>query len=1482
MPIINISEPLDKSQYWGEEEKLDTARAQKTLAQKTKAWFSNYASESTIANAITAVKDTGADAYQKEDKNFIGSLQNQESAFNIIGSMGGNNLDAGTISEIAGRAKNKFHLQRLVAEENLKVKDKQRVNETLGTIGQVSSTIIGRSDLDIATGTFGASLAKMGIATKNMVKIIGATETVSAGIKSQVYDDYYFKDAMLDITVNTASIIPIANMFRGDTHIDNVKTGLDNIPSKNEMNTMSRYIFPEIRNWSAQAENNVAKNIENAVVGSERISGNMEWMKDIQRKNQLEKAIKLEADIKAQDRAKAAAAREDARNLDAKMVDQTMYDNFQDATIDTAMEKQAVKTKLEQELEDLNYRISETKSNMVKQEEARLMEAERNKQLLYYNNVFSSEKYSKANMNRSEFLKAQDKLARDIKIEKVTKAIDDIKLEVKTNKNTFNTLSKQIDNAEANAKTITDVKVQAREYKKIEEMYKKLEESKKAVEASNAKLKTSIDSNSKNTLMQRLANAMESEKNNKQSYYKDVFGSSKYDTYKLNRSEFFKNQEATIKQIKNQQIDDKIMAANTEIKTHKSTIKELKSVVKSMEAKIGSYTSKAVISRETNKLNKIKDQLKNAYTMLSDAKKGLSIPIDTRVIDSIRRGNRSVMDMADDIAVALHSNIDRLKTEINDLKNAPDYVKKQYIEEYSHLMDELATSYPEEMQKVKSLFGSIGKQSKPFDITKLNNLSKKQKGALLALGLFGGTNAMASEGDDEFTFGLGSLVMTLAALYVLAPYTLKAFSHISNNGLKNSIRETMDKITESQNVSDLMRSAKGLEFGEMYDTVHRMVDTRFNSTLAEVRGWNIPEVTKIFEDLLFDPLNGAARTADIEIRQGKNSYKASVNLVKNVEYKNWLDEKAIGVVDKVMDQVELLKMFNKEIYDHISGINISKSPAVINTSKVVSKMFEDIKDAMIGSNIYGHEILNKSTNNYITRLWNFEDLSKIISKANPEELDALANNFSKLFVSQENAVTKAKQMIAWIGQSKNISNRDATDIIERLEQFFAEGTDLNQAKEALRTSKDVASRLKSRIDMDFTKWEDITIGGEKITLDTVIDRDVDDIMEKYLNQSLGMISFARRGYTSIYELEKTIAQATVGNNKAQKQAQTIIDLTLGKKVDMGDPNVMAVAQLVKELTFFVKLPSVFFSQLTEIGKSIQYAGLPMAMKNMRSLIKDIPEDSELMKSILESTGLGTHQLNQRLDIKGLDTTDLQMDRSLSSLGKVSLQLQEATAKYSGLLKGTDFAQRLTALKFSTDFASLVKGLPNDIPKSRYGVYGINDDVIKQFKDDFEFDNEGILKSIDRSGWSYEKQTLFQDIAFKVNQDYVPEVLLSTVGLWSKSSSLGQMLSFLTSYGTNLFTNQGRRDAHLRDGRAMWNAAQTFAYTYLGLSLKSEIEGKDYDDDQLVQYSMMNLPSFGLVGSLSSLTSPVVFSTADEVKKTVANEIYGLTVGDSNE
>jgi hypothetical protein len=418
--------------------------------------------------------------------------------------------------------------------------------------------------------------------------------------------------------------------------------------------------------------------------------------------------------------------------------------------------------------------------------------------------------------------------------------------------------------------------------------------------------------------------------------------------------------------------------------------------------------------------------------------------------------------------------------------------------------------------------------------------------------------------------------------------------------------------------------------------------------------------------------------------------------------------------------------------------------------------------------------------------------------------------------------------------------------------------------------------------MDFTKWEDITIGGEKITLDTIIDRDVDDIMEKYLNQSLGMIAFARRGYTSIYELEKTIAQATIGNNKAQKQAQAIIDLTLGKKVDMGDPNVMAVAQLVKELTFFVKLPSVFFSQLTEIGKSIQYAGLPMAMKNFRSLIKDIPEDSELMKSILESTGLGTHQLNQRLDIKGLDTTDLQMDKSLSSLGKVSLQLQEATAKYSGLLKGTDFAQRLIALKFSTDFASLVKGLPNDIPKSRYGVYGINDDVIKQFKDDFEFDNDGVLKAIDRSTWSYDKETLFQDIAFKVNQDYVPEVLLSTVGLWSKSSSLGQMLSFLTSYGTNLFTNQGRRDAHLRDGRAMWNAAQTFAYTYIGLSLKSEIEGKDYDDDQLVQYSMMNLPSFGLVGSLSSLTSPVVFSTADEVKKTVANEIYGLTVGDSNE
>lgn len=1343
---IEIQQPLDSNAIWEQQDKVEQSRDNKSILEKTNAFFRNYANESAISHTISAVKDVATDVYERDDKAFQDGLKDLDTTMSLVKANGGDMLDMNDISDVSSRAKNKFHFQRLLDEKIIENKQKERINESIGNVGQMTSTMLGRSDIDFLTGGFATGLAKAGYTGSKLIRTVGAVESVSSTVKGQVFDDYTFKDGVLDLVINTAVIVPIANQFRKNVHNDNVKTGIEDIPSDNEIKLAEQIAFPQVKNWRIFADEAVDKRykeVEQMLKESGRYDNVepefMEWQKDIQRREQIVRDIEKEADARAKQREAEAKQREADRIAEGKNIEE-------DKSIEDALDKQVTKTKAEQELEDLDYRIKETQDKLSKQAEEKLRQAEKEKQRLYYEQVFSSPKYA---------------------------------------------------------------------------------------------------------------------------------------NYNTNRREFFKSQESIIKDIKNKSIDDKVIAINAEIKGHKETIKSLNNKIKEITQKLTKYENKAVLARETNRLNKTKEELANTKKLLEDAKKNLSVPIDSRVIDSIRNTNRSIIDMADDIAVALRPNIDRLQMEINDLKNKPDYVKQQYKEEYANLIDELNNSYPNEMQKVNSLFGSIGKTRKPFDIANMPNLTKKQKGALVALGLFGGTSAFASDGEDD-TFGVGALVMTMAGLYVLAPYALKSFNYISNNGLKVAIGETMAKITESQNVSELMRSAKGMEFGKSYEKLHDIADSAFNSTLTEIRNYNIPAVTKIFQDLLFDPLNGALRTADIEIRQMKNSYKAMINQVKNPAYKQWLDEKSIGRIESIRDSVELLKRFNIEIYDHISGIKLSDSPSVIASAKQFTKMFNEIKQTLSDSGVYGSEILNKETGDYITRMWNFEDLAKIVSSASKSELDELANNFSVMFKNQDNAVNKANEMLRWFGQSKNISGKTMDNIIKDLEEFFAEGTDINKVREAGRTTKDVNSRLKSRIEMDFTKWKDMTIGGKTVTLDTLIDRDVDDILEMYLNQSLGMIAFARRGYTSVYELKQMLNELTVGNSKAQKQVQTIIDMTLGRRVDVDDPNIVGVAQAVKQASFFMLLPKVFFSQFTEIGKSLMYSGLPIAMKHFGSLIKSVPKESELMRSIIESTGLGIHQMNQRLDIRGLDTTDLHMDRNLSSLGKLSLQAQEATARYSGLLKGTDFAQRLTALKFSTDFANLVKGLPNDIPLSRYKVYGIDDDVIKMFKDDFEFLPDGTLKAIDRTNWSYEKKTLFQDIAFKVNQDYVPETILSTVGLWSKSTAFGQAISFLTSYGTNLFSTQGRRDAHLRDGRAMWNAVQTFGLTYLGLVAKYEAEGKEYEDNDLLQYSFMNLPAVSLLSSVSALTSPAIFSVTDDAKKQLEDTVYALTLGDTDE
>ena len=1327
---VELFKPINNNIEFEQEEKLKLQRDSKTQLEKASSWLQNFSNESTIFRAFSEVKDNSSDAYERDDKHFQEVIKNNDYLEQLLNSKG---LDISEGLEIGERSKNYVHFERLVTEKLVELEKQRKINETLGMFGQVTSTIAGRSDLDILTGVgLLGMISKVGMSVGNATRLYTGIETGSSIIKTNVYDDMTLKDGFMDMLINTSVAIPSFNAFKPIVKqtTEEAITNSANVSDKVISNIESK-ILPKVTNWRTTAEDLVSSKTVSDLAQTSTSKEFMSWYKEKQR---LQAIVKDEfygqQKITGKERTKADFDAR-VRELEAKGRTSEQVDLYEELLVQKERARQS---------EELLITLKEN---------------ERNKQLLYYQKVFSSEKYNEFRNNRVDFYAHQNELVSNVKKEELK------------------------------------------------------------------------------------ARAIESEQN--------------------------------------------IIKINDEIKIHKSTIKSLESKVKEVTEKLKTYTNNAVIARETKKLDRLKGEIKNAKKLLYDTKKGISVKLDSSVIESIRTENRTLNQMVDDIAVALEPNINRLTDELSDISKSSLENRKSFIEEYTDILNVLNEAYPAHTKRLSRMFNDLKTKNKALSIlTATQGLTRKQKTAITAVTLLGGSSLMASDGNDDGSIGLKEIVIMIILGSVLAPEIASIVARAKDSSLKTAILEATEGVREASKQAELMQSSSYKSFGKFYETAVESFDSKFTNTLTGLKGFKIPELEKLFKDILFDPLDGNLRPLEAEIKGRVHKEIGDIEFARSSEYRNWLDEHKIGPLDSYGNKELLTARFNKEIYNHMTGIKISDSEAVKNASKAYKNMFERIKKMFQESSVYGSKILDNAGEDYVTRLWNFEDLSRVYNKATDAEKNELIVNFSNMIKDQSNAISKAKQMLNWIGDSKNVVGREASDIIDRLSELFKEGTDLQQAQELLRTQKDVGSRLKARIDMDLSQWKDMYIDGEKITLDTLVNRNIADVSETYLRQSIGMIALSRRGIDSVFEFRKYIENATKGHPKAQqaqKYANTALDLVLGNRVDLGDPDVVAVAQMLKEATFTATLPLVWFSMIVELGKSVAYAGLPMTLKNISALMSKVPKESEIVRQVMDATNLGWHQANQRLDIRGIDTLDLQRNANTTALGRVALKAQEATAKISGLLKFTDISQRIVALKFSTDFANLVKGLPNDIPKSRFEVYGINDDVLKMFDaDDFEFLPNGELKALDTTKWSDNKKAIFEDIAFKVNQDYVPETLISTVGMWSKSNSFGQSISFLTSYGSNLFSTQARRDAHLRDGRAMWNNAMTFALTYIGMHLRAEATGKEYTHEELVQFSLLNLPVMGVIGTMRSISDPAMFSFSRKVKQDIEDAIAGITDG----
>lgn len=956
--------------------------------------------------------------------------------------------------------------------------------------------------------------------------------------------------------------------------------------------------------------------------------------------------------------------------------------------------------------------------------------------------------------------------------------------------------------------------------------------------------------------------AEEADINAKLLYYQKQFSSPKYDTYKLNRQEFFDRQRGYVNDVESQAMraDKKLQQVQDNLTNVKNMTRETNARIKELEDKLssGKY-SKSHTNNIKREINAKKEQLASELKQLDEAKKDLSMDINTRTIDRVKKENRTLENMIDDIAVALDSNLDSLAREIKDVSKSTPETKAAFIKEHQDIVDGLIRAFPDKANAIKASLENLKVTPKGFNLKDLNNLNKKQKAAIMALSLVG-TSAMASDSEDG-GITASTIMMTLIAAVVVGPQAIKALTYLKNTPLNQAIKDTANKISEVSKMSEYRNSDKGNKVHQFIRDTHERLNTAFNNTLQEVRAYNNPKLTELFEKLLYDPINGSIMSMDVEKTQMVHAKQSQVDGFIKQGYKAWKEEQGVGFIDDFTKGLELRERYNKLVSDAIEGIDVGNDgiKAVANN---ISKVWKTVLDDAIAVDVKGANQPTKG--NYLPRLWDFTNIGNIISGSSKLEKEAIQRNFANMIVGSNDSFKTAGKMMDWFTNVKNFDGKQADDVLRRLEEFLKDDINVDEAKDALSTKTDMSSRLKARLDMDLTKWKDIEVNGKVIKLDDLVERDVQNISDRYLNQMYGQIGLAKRGWKTESRLRDEINTLTEGNKEAADTMNVIVDLLMGYPLHHNNKKVFEWTQILKGFTFFKTLPIVGFSMIPEMLKTVSYTGLPMALKNIGTVVDSMNKNSELFKTLTEMTGLGTQNVRHRMDFKGIDTSELADVAAESKLAKIALKFQETTAILSGLTKGSEVLQRLSLLKSSTDFALLAKGLDNDIPLSRLEVYGIDDKAIQMFKDDFNFTN-GQLDNFDPSKWDYNKRVKFNDIMFRMNQDYTPEVVLGTIGRWTKDNALGNMFSFLLSYPLNVYSNQAVRDAHLLDQRALTNTVLTFAGAYIGLTARAIAQQKEVDHEQNVMYALMNLPSMGVIGAVRSVTDPAAVGVASKFK-----------------
>ncbi|MDB4681390.1 hypothetical protein OAE88_00620 [bacterium] len=886
----------------------------------------------------------------------------------------------------------------------------------------------------------------------------------------------------------------------------------------------------------------------------------------------------------------------------------------------------------------------------------------------------------------------------------------------------------------------------------------------------------------------------------------------------------------TPEQIKKQQKKD---FKDTATKTAVKEVEDASSIkVSKLEDEIADIKTKMKNKKNTATQNKrMQKMIDNRNTKIKELSETA-----VKKIDDVKKVNKIEETV---------SNV--IEEDIPDLYDAVKAAGKEDLVHMKKVVDDAIEKFPEETKELVKLFNSKMKNKKSTS----KKITGKQKAVIGALGLTMASSAYADDGDSS-GLSLAGAFFSVVALGVVGPRAIEMMMDGRLKEIATNIPSTVSKAFHKVDV-DNTKQAKTMK--EAKSDLTTVLHTRFTSTIAPFQKYS-DESAKFMEKLLYSYKNGGG--AETMKTSWNHSAIDKFNVEEDKAFKLWLTENKTGSswYRKMSDKLEFRRKVS-DAMENRTDLDDSMQMAVKANDDLLEETYARAKEyGVLG---FEHITYKKGK---IPRLWKAGAMNKMLNNMSDDDVikvrDALAEAIGKNSdKTQVKALKEADKFIkSWKAGGDGIADRTG-DIYESLvkKDMLPEGMTLDDFADKMDMPKDKNARAKNRIDFDVKDIPSVTvkINGKPtvIDMDSMVERDFKVIFDKTINTINSSSALAREGIKSIEGARKRIKNLYKGSSELQKEANQILDLLVGKPLDIPNKSIHNVSLIAKDLVIVAKLPLVVFSMPPEMLYTVANTPFTKLISNGVKAISG--RKNPMLNQLMSISGLGSGA--NRIDLTGhrglTDSVDGVEDMDFSNaLRSGTVKMRDLSMLANGLAPMSDFLQRMNLMANAEHFQNVVQGM-DKYGKTRLKMFGIDDDAIAMFKGD----------KWDMDKWSMKKKDKFAEVMRNMNQQYTPETTLGETALGGRTSDTGRLFSALITYPMQQFNVHGLGDVDAMDKIAVMHTTLSFAGAYMGLHARYAVQGKEVEEDRITQLAMMNIPLTGILAQAKSLTNPVVMQSA---------------------